>query len=217
MKLESRPRIALAVVLLGTGGCYHSFIDLGDGDGDVDARTDVDGEVDVGDEADADIDAAPDGDADGTTCPGWYDPTSGLCWRGLPDESRRGLDAAVAYCDGLASGGLGGWHVPTISELRSLVRGCPSIETGGTCGVADSSPDLAGWGYDRCGDCSVADRPGTSRCFWPEDVSGACNWYWSRTEVPGSGRFWFVAFSDGFVSYVGSEFGLRVRCVRPGP
>mgnify|MGYP001580792406 FL=1 len=110
-------RIALVVLLLGAGGCYQSYIDLGDGDHDADAPVEAEA-----DPTDADIDAVSDADADdavdvaevdaevvddadvvpeadGAPCPGWYDPATGLCWQDPPDGTHRNWDDAVTYCD----------------------------------------------------------------------------------------------------------------------
>lgn len=125
-------------------------------------------------------------------------------------------DEAAAYCSGLSWGGLrpGSWHLPTIDELRSLVRGCPPTEIGGECPVTDSC-DVA-YRTDVCFGCVTGEGPGTGGCYMPGDVGGECGWPWSSSVVSGLSRAWFASFADGSVGYEIPTYAISVRCVRPG-
>jgi len=227
----------LAILLLGAG-CTNGIDLLGDGDHDVVPPADADGEVDVvGDagvdadagmdadvafDADSDDDGGADVDVDAGTCAGgWLDPTSGLCWQDPPDGTRRNWDDAQAYCEGLALAGRDDWHLPTISELRSLVRGCPGTETGGLCGVIDSC--FATCWNDACHGCEPEGGPGMEGAYWPPDLRGEVHVYLSSSSgdlpvdpVRGPSRY-ALDFRRGGVAAWYTFHERDVRCVRPGP
>jgi hypothetical protein len=69
-------------------------------------------------------DAAVEPDAAGVQDPDkgtWTDPASGLTWQDSPTGGKMTWSNAKAHCAGLSLDG-GGWHLPTIRELRTLVR-----------------------------------------------------------------------------------------------
>jgi hypothetical protein len=210
----------------------------GDADGDADARVDgdarPDGDADAGADADADGDAEVrhDGDADGdadTDADGdaeadappateFCDPVSGLCWQDPPPDRGYTWEEADAYCRELshAGHGVGEWHLPNIDDLRSLVRGCSSVETGGECGVTD--PECLGDGCARgCGPCACY---GPGGCCWPEALHGDC-WEWAYysssmySVVPG--HAWSLIFSEAFITSMDTTSVRAVRCVRRVP
>jgi len=51
------------------------------------------------------------------------DPTTGYWWQNPPFDGVKQWQEAVAYCPTLNIGGETGWHLPTISQRRSLIRG----------------------------------------------------------------------------------------------
>ncbi|NLH48441.1 MAG: DUF1566 domain-containing protein, partial [Myxococcales bacterium] len=65
----------------------------------------------------------------------WIDYDTGLMWQKEIVDNCYGLyytwDLAIGYCDSLELAGFSDWRLPTISELRSLVRGCEVTMTGG--------------------------------------------------------------------------------------
>ena len=78
----------------------------------------------------------------------------------MRDEDFFGEDAA-RYCNNLDLGGhLGDWRVPTISELRTLVRNCPPLSPGGSCGVTDTcfSDSCANDNCEPSLECPVVDH-----------------------------------------------------------
>ena len=53
------------------------------------------------------------------------DPGSGLTWEDHDLAAFCSQSAATDYCEALSVCGASDWRVPTIDELRSLIRGCP--------------------------------------------------------------------------------------------
>jgi formylglycine-generating enzyme required for sulfatase activity len=148
------------------------------------------------------------------------DPTSGLCWQDPPAPTSMSWDDAIAYCRrlALAGHGAGEWHLPTIDELRSLIRGCPATEPRGTCAVTDPSCLGAGCWTEVCSGCSRNGGPGAGGCYWPEGLAGSCSWYWSSSSYAGSASYaWYVYFNYGGVHFYGKTYTHYVRCVRRGP
>jgi len=197
------PLVALAAILAGCTGS-----DAGGGDASA--------EADAGTDADADTDAdAGECESSGT----WEDPGTGLTWQDGPWCEAMGCAAAIAYCDALELGGQADWRLPSIGELRSLVRGCEAIEPGGACGVTDDCLDIDCWDLVCYGyGCGAGDGPGTAGCYWDPDLVGECGTYWS-SPVWNNGVFdacWHISFEWSYLDYVEATNALFARCVR-GP
>lgn len=152
---------------------------------------------------------------------GLLDLTSGLCWQNPSLDASFDWEGAVAYCNALDLGGHGpgSWHLPTIDEMRTFIRGCPETETGGSCGVTESCPSAECMERSECIGCPNFGGPGMGGAYWPEGVSGPSSsyCYWSSSDAEGSSGAWAVFFNTGNVGHEEAT-GLRfVRCVRPGP
>jgi hypothetical protein len=149
----------------------------------------------------------------------WTDPASGLTWQnGAPVGGDSLLPVeANTYCTGLMWDGLGGWRMPTISELRSLLRGCAATVTGGSCGVTDTCLSPSTCWLDACNGCSASGGPGTNGAYWPPEILGSLalgGGYWSSSAAAGSAapNGWSIDFATGAV-YSDAVFAF-VRCVR---
>ena len=112
------------------------------------------------------------------------------------------------YCDNLFECGYSDWHLPTISELRTLIQNCPKIETGGECGVTDNCLEKDCRNY-ACAGCSLDSsgkhsKLGDIGSFWSSSSIGS----FSPSEA------WYVDFSYGNVFYDYTSRSKSVRCVR---
>jgi len=151
------------------------------------------------------------------------DPNSGLMWQVEPtggpmmwsfgDDDTSGDNTAISHCPDISLGGYSDWRLPTISELRSLIRGCDDTETSGFCFVTDECLEEA-CRNDLCNGCSNGGGP-AGGCYWPSQMQGACNWYWSSSAVFAYDYLaWVVDFYNGYVDYNIYYSFYFVRCVR---
>jgi hypothetical protein len=183
---------------------------------------------DNADASDTDTDGDCDEDGGQGDCEapwGWYDATSGLCWENPPTttDAMAWADAA-AYCDALVLGGHCDWRLPSISELRTFVRGCDALMPGGECGVTDDCTDLVTcWNESGCGGQSGCDGlggPGEGGMYWdPEIIGGGVFIYWSATGNPpssNSGYVFYIRFSNMILTDGEAATPNNFRCVRTG-
>ena len=63
------------------------------------------------------------------------DGDTGLVWQKEPTGDYMVWEDAQAHCDALSLDGFDDWRLPSISELRTLIRGCPETKSDGSCGV----------------------------------------------------------------------------------
>ena len=133
----------------------------------------------------------------------------GRCWSDEAlNEMGRAVEMdradAISYCEGL------GGHLPTISELRTLIQKCSQTETGGSCGVTDSCLSYSDCWNDDCSGCSY-DSSGKYSVF------GDIGWIWSSSVLlDNANDGWYVNFRRAGVgtSNRGSyDNDVIVRCV----
>lgn len=140
----------------------------------------------------------------------WVDAGTGLMWQVSPPTDYVDWDAAMTYCNGLALCGHGDWRLPTVSELRSIVRGCPATETGGACGVTDECLASSCWSPGTCWTCREV-----AGCYVDANLTGSCDMYWSSSSwAEAETHAWGVNFG-----YAEVDLGLKggfgwIRCVR---
>ena len=141
----------------------------------------------------------------------WYDPDTNLCWEDPPREDRILWYAASTYCDELGPG----WGLPTIDQLRTLVRNCSNAEPDGACGVTDPDCLSASSCHSTCEACTHGLGPGVYGCYWVPSLSGFCGAYWSCSiDADDSLAAWCVMYETAFVSQDWRTNDAFVRCVR---
>lgn len=149
---------------------------------------------------------------------GLLDPATGLCWRDPPSEEEHEWAEAITHCQDLETGEGGDWRLPSISELRSLVRGCAGAGAGGLCNVSDDCLETWCWN-EACSGCPMLSGPGEGGCYWDASHTGECTWHWSASPVlvgGGDPSAWYVRFRDGAVNHTYVTRAVRIRCVRDG-
>ena len=124
---------------------------------------------------------------------------------------------AKAHCAGLDLGGHTDWRLPTIGELRSLIRGCSKTEAGGSCNIKEGRCLKWSCRDSSCSGCSNNDGPADG-CYRPAELKGRCGWYWSSSAVADSdASAWCVDFNGALVDSARFLFYKLIRCVRGAP
>jgi len=193
-------------------------------DGGTGADTDAD--------TDADIDCDEDGGIGDCGPPwGWYDEASGLCWQDPAHDEPLSWEDAIDYCDALVLCGRGDWRLPSISELRTFIRGCEATMPGGECGVTDECGSECLWST-ACEGCNACEGSGmpcgggfpAGQYLDPGVVGNALynEWarMWSSTESSGI-DVWILGTDAGAIveMEISGEQGpaaSAVVCVRDG-
>ena len=127
---------------------------------------------------------------------------------------------AEKHCKAKDGGSIGnGWRLPTISELRSLVKGCAATVTGGTCNVSDGGCLAWSCRDSSCNGCSSGGGTGENNYYIVGILSnsGHSRFFSSSLAAASSDDAWGVYFDDGRVHADYVNFGKGVRCVRSGP
>ena len=141
----------------------------------------------------------------GTPC---YDSTSGLTWSKASSETKTWQDA-INECKSLKDGGLSGWRLPNITELRTLIKGCYATAAGGFCLVQDP-----GCLFQRCATSSC------SSCSSSDNTFGISTNYYSSSSLADSHltdeRAWVINFSSSKVDTDSKTAKANFRCVRGG-
>ena len=166
-----------------------------------------------------DDDDASDDDDDDVSGDTWTDSSTGLTWQN-GDSCCYKWGEAKSYCQTLNWSYYSDWRLPTISELRSLIRGCDATKTGGSCGVTDSCLGWEDCWNSDCDGCAAGGGPGPLGRYWPAELKGEggfWDWYWSSSWVAdggANGYVWYVVFDRGHIleDWVGNS--NYVRCVR---
>ncbi len=187
---------------------------VADGDADGDADNAVDGDTDNA--VDGDTDNAVDGDEESTGAT-WTDTTTGFVWE-KPHSNIITWQAAIDYCDTLNLDGYDDWRLPDITELRTLLRGCPATETGGTCNVGVGAEECLDRSCkdDTCVGCANDGGPDPNGCYWPDEMNGGCVIVWSASVATGSlsDSAWHVNFNYGGVDRDNQGYPNNSICVR---
>ncbi len=131
----------------------------------------------------------------------------------------------VSYCPDLVLEGKDDWRLPTISELRTLVLGCPNLITGGACVITDSCLDsmscgpVAGTCY-ACGTGAADPAPEDGR-YWEPGIwiyeNTPKEQYLSSSTDPVSGNPWTIDFMMGYIRVNNGPATVgdfMIRCVR---
>ena len=124
-------------------------------------------------------------------------------------------DEAVKYCDRFTDFhfGFDKWRLPTVDELRELVRNCPATEPGGSCKVSEEENCLAGNCSSPKNSCACERKPknrGYYSMYGDADYIGL----WSSSTLSDDDKkAWGAVFYSGMIGSVGKDVKLYARCI----
>ncbi len=155
----------------------------------------------------------------------YNDPDTGLQWELFEEENSARFEQAVEYCEELELAGCNDWRLPTATELRSLLRGCPNNEPGGTCQLGETCTEFDEcYDAEACAHCGCYDGPSPRGYYWPDVMDDTlCDAYWTSTEIEycelsacWETYYMVVGFCCGDVNLfdISHGFAARIRCVR---
>jgi len=186
--------------------------DSGDSQSDTSDSVDDSDTSDSGDSTpDEDADTAPaipecSGEASTFPC---IDPEFGLVWSSVHDEELR-QELAVSHCKDINDGGFTDWRLPTIDELRTLIKNSPETTFGGSCKVTDPKCRAEQCSTSsKCSPVSANDETGLYSKLGDHDT------FWSSSvQSDNADNGWTVGFNMAAVSSQYNRIKLGVRCVR---
>jgi hypothetical protein len=143
----------------------------------------------------------------------WKDPTTGLVWELDTSANYSTYAGAVNHCAVMAQGGVA-WHLPSIDELRTLVRGCPATEEGGACPAHNNCTNSELCYTEACDGCNWLAGPGLLGTYRDPCIQGGYSGDWSSTaavDTPGS--VWYLRHDNASV-WIDSKTAFHfARCV----
>jgi hypothetical protein len=141
-----------------------------------------------------------------------------LLWQAQAGSDYRDQPAAITECNDLVLCGFSDWTLPTVDQLRTIIRGCPATQTGGQCALTSSC--LTDSCFDNCAGCDLNMGPNNG-CYLADGLSGAC-WNLSSTtffsERTGSTRAITASYDRGMIGSQDVTGDMAyARCVRLWP
>ena len=153
----------------------------------------------------------------GTPC---KDSTSGLTWSAKAEDTMTWQDAKN-YCSNYIEGGLTGWHLPNIDELRTIfiadrASACQLSETNNCLSMSNC------WSCETCTETGTAATSGNTCSNWGTSYSdgrysklGESGWFWSSSTGSASSNNAFgISFNVGALSDYARSYDHDVRCVK---
>ena len=206
--------LLMLLTMLMVGLCLSLSCGDDDDDNDDNDDNDADDDDDDNDADDDDDDDDDTADPDDATGAGdtWIDPTTGLEWQN-GDNCCNTWYFAENYCLELTWGGYSDWRLPTISELRSLIRGCDATVTGGECPASDDCNDYD-CETDACLGCQDGQGPGDDGFYMVKGLVKNGYMYWTNSAVPGTAYTWTINFYSGMINLDVPSGIYTMRCVR---
>ena len=128
-------------------------------------------------------------------------------WQRGASKRKLTWGAALSYCKKLELDGLKGWKMPTILQLKGLLRGCASP---GKCGHFKSGIS--------CRHCRDNSGPGDNGWFMQRGAwhNPKYPWFWASTpHASYKGYHYSMFFAGAYINYYKNSEPYHARCFRP--
>ena len=127
-------------------------------------------------------------------------------------EGAKNWDDAVAHCNNLREGGYN-WELPSIDQLRTLIKNCTPTEPEGSCHVTDACSYYLTGG---CFDDNKCNNPLECPNYYEHSLFGDTGEFWSSSSLKDfpDEKAWKVDFSYGLINFKEKSDAINVRCVR---
>ena len=144
----------------------------------------------------------------GTPC---KDSTNHLIWSPLASNDMTQPNA-LTYCKNLVLYGFSDWHLPTIDELRTLIKNCPGTETNGACAISEKNGKLSE--SDSSSSCSCTHMNNNGGYYSKIGDDDTVSPWSSSSRSDDTERAWYVGFFAGKINNSDKSVLSDVRCVR---
>lgn len=140
-----------------------------------------------------------------------FDLKTGLAWQKTISNKKMNYTLARQYCNTLSYGNSSGWQLPSISELKTILKGC-----GSKCAVSEDCL-TEGCMLSKCY-CTMRNGPGENGFYWEKGVwetASGSNEFWSSSiQTDATDNGWVVNFETGLIDNNMRRKEYYVRCVR---
>ena len=135
-------------------------------------------------------------------------------------------EQAKEYCEKLSLDGYNDWRLPTIDDLRSLIKGCAATQTDGECKTHNNCLSSENCWSTAC-QCEANKGEGENGFYWQKDTwdysGNEWGYFWTSSLLSENHDYaWRVYFKLGAITseyHDGDRFFAfyYARCVRDNP